>query len=84
MSEHENAKDIAVILERISNIADDQSQLTKSYGVLNDHHSNLDNRFTKMEVEWSTTKGLIKWLVGGSAVSIIIGAVQLLKTLEVI
>lgn len=84
MSEHENATDIAVIKERLTNIADDQKQLTKSYGVLNDHHGELDNKFTKMETEWSTTKGLIKWLVGGSAVSIIIGAAQLLKTLEII
>lgn len=84
MSEHENATDIAVIKERLTNIADDQKQLTKSYGVLNDHHGELDNKFTKMETEWSTTKGLIKWLAGGSAVSIIIGTVQLLKTLDII
>ena len=84
MDAHENAKDIAVISERMTNIADDQRQLAKSYKVLNDHHGELDTKFTKMETEWSTTKDLIRWLVGGSAMSLLVGIIQLLKIFEII
>jgi len=84
MDEHENAKDIAVIKEQLKQNGEELTLLRKSYGVLNDFHGNMERQLTVIQTEWNTTKGLIKWLAGGSAVSVIVGVIQLLKMFEII
>jgi len=81
---NENQKNIAVLTEKISNIAVDQHNLFKSYKVLNDCHVNLERKFTIMETEWRTAKNMLNWIAGGSLLTFIISALSLLKMLKVI
>lgn len=86
-----NAKNIAIILEkfnafseRLVEIAGSCKALEKSYGVLNECHHNLEDRLTRLETEWGFTKGLVKWLLGGSMLSLILNLVSLAKLFGVI
>jgi len=86
MDSTENEKHIAVITEklynldeRITELAGNYNALQKSYYVLNECHHKLELGFTRMETEWKTTKGWVKWVLGGSALTFILGLVNLFK-----
>ena len=79
MDAHENAIEIAVISERITELAGNYKALQKNYQVLNDCHTNLEHNFTVMQTAWSTTKNLITWVAGGSLISLIVGVLSLFK-----
>ena len=79
MDAHDNKQNLAVISEKIKNMADDQHNLFKSYKVLNDYHYTLETKFTVMETEWKTAKNLLGWIAGGSFISLVIGLVTLAK-----
>jgi len=82
----ENAKNIAVILEKVESVEDriveqggNYNSLQKSYFVLNESHYKLEIGFAEMRAEWRTTKAWVKWVLGGSALTFIIGVVNLVK-----
>jgi len=82
-------KEYAVLSEKISNIeeritelAGNHQALTKSYYVLNECHHKLELGFTRMETEWRTTKAWIKWLIGGSALSLLLNLVALVTIIR--
>jgi len=81
---HENAVTIARIDERLTELVGNFKSLTKSYQVLNDSHSELEIRYTRMETEWVTAKNLLNWVIGGSALSLVIGLVTLAKLFNII
>lgn len=81
-----NAKNIAVILEKIKSLSErvvemagSYKALEKSYGVLNECHHDLEERMARLEAEWGFSKSLIKWILGGSALSLILNLVALAK-----
>jgi len=85
-SVEDNARNIAIILEKIGNIESriveqggNYNMLQKSYGVLNESHQALEIGFAEMRAEWRTTKALVKWVLGGSALTFILGLVNLFK-----
>ena len=84
MDAQENKQNLAVLSEKISNMAEDQHNLFKAYKVLNDYHNTLEKQFTVMETEWRTTKNLIGWMAGGSLISLVIGIATLAKLFNVI
>jgi len=59
-------------------------ELVKSYGVLNDSHQNLENGFIRMETEWKTTKGWIKFIFGTSLLGFVVSVLTVLRTFGVI
>jgi len=86
----ENARNIAVILEKIANLISNLEEhivkqganyasLQKSYFILNESHHKLEVGFAEMRAEWRTTKAWVKWVLGGSALTFIIGVVNLVK-----
>ena len=82
----ENAKNIAVILEKVDSVEDriteqggNYNALQKSYFVLNESHYKLEIGFAEMRAEWRTTKAWVKWLLGGSALTFLLGVVNLIK-----
>ena len=84
MDYHENAKDIAVIKEMLKKNSEELQIIRQSYGTLNECHNVLENKFTVMTTEWRTTKDIIKWIAGGSAATLILTMVQLLRLFKVI
>lgn len=81
---HDNSKNIAVICERLTELAGNYKALQKNYQVLNDSHTDLELGFVKMQTEWETSKKLIGWLAGGSAISLVLAIIQILKIFGVI
>ena len=59
-------------------------ELAKSYGVLNESHQNLENGFIRMETEWKTTKGWIKFIFGTSLLGFVVSLLTVLRTFGVI
>jgi len=64
------------VLEMINNRID---ELVKSYGILNDSHQTLENGFIRMETEWKTTKGWIKFIFGTSLLGLVVSLASVLK-----
>jgi len=81
---HENKQNLAVLTEKISNMADDQHNLFKAYKVLNDYHNTLERKFTVMETEWRTAKNLLSWIAGGSLLTFVVSGLTFLKLINVI
>jgi len=82
----ENAKNIAVIREKIGSVEDriteqggNYNALQKSYFILNEHHHTLEIGFAEMRAEWRTTKAWVKWLLGGSALTFLLGIINMFK-----
>ena len=59
-------------------------ELVKSYGVLNDSHQTLENGFIRMETEWKTTKGWIKFIFGTSLAGLVVSLLTILKMFGVL
>ena len=81
-----NAKNIAIILERVKTISErctelagNYKELEKSYGVLNECHHSLEERMGRLEAEWGFSKALIKWVLGGSMLSLALNIIMLAK-----
>jgi len=77
-------KEIAVISQQITQINEKFAGLTKSYGVLNDSHRQLDRHFTIMSTEWRIAQRIIMYLFGGSLLTFIISLITLLRMYELI
>ena len=69
------------VLEMINKRID---ELVKSYGILNDSHQTLENGFIRMETEWKTTKGWIKFIFGTSLLGLVVSLLTVLKMFGVI
>ena len=69
------------VLEMINRRID---ELVKSYGILNDSHQTLENGFIRMETEWKTTKGWIKFIFGTSLLGLVASILTILKMFGVI
>ena len=59
-------------------------ELAESYGVLNESHQTLELGFARMETEWKTTKGWIKFIFGTSLLGFIVSLLTVLKTFGLI
>ena len=69
------------VLEMINKRID---ELVKSYGILNDSHQTLENGVIRMETEWKTTKGWIKFIFGTSLLGFVVSLLTVLKTFGLI
>jgi len=75
---------LKMINKRIDELHKRVDELVNSYGVLNDSHQTLENGFIRMETEWKTTKGWIKFIFGTSLLGFVMGLLTALRQFGVI
>ena len=56
------------LLELLDTTNQRLTDLSKSYRVLNDSHTKLEMRMTRIETRFDTTVSILKWLISPAAV----------------
>jgi len=56
------------LLELLETTNQRLTDLSKSYRILNDSHTNLEMRMTRIETRFDTTISILKWLISPAAV----------------